>query len=316
MAVNRNTVFSGVKNALTNAANKPKTNTNTNNSSNFTKTLNQYQNSGRLSSNNSNNLNDITNAVSRAARDAAAIRAEEKRIADIDRQNALSAQINENRQARAEQARRDTDARAQQQSQQRGGFFSRPETEAFNARQRENAQRQADRDFQMRLMEQSMRRPPQPISAPMPALQNSGTPKFIHNEFSRAAMVEASADKAAQRMTESQSRIQREASEQRLQSQREGVDGQSRLQKEGADQRLQSQREATDGQSRLQREGSDQRLQSQRDSIDGQSRLQRERTEQTSKLQAQAAAEAAARSAGNRAAAIEAFRKFGKGKAA
>lgn len=59
----------------------------------------------------------------------------------------------------------------------------------------------------------------------------------------------------------------------------------------------------TDAQSRLQKEG-----------VEGQSRLQRERTEQTSKLQTQAAAEVAARKAGDRAAAIANFRSRGGSK--
>jgi hypothetical protein len=144
------------------------------------------------------------------------------------------------------------------------------------------------------------------------------------------------AKEAATAAGEFQSRLQRERSEQGLQSQREGVEGQSRLQSERSSQSLTSQREAAtsamerakfdvEGRSRLQREGADQGrqaqseraeqgLRSQREGIEGQSRLQKERSEQSSKLQSQAAAESAARSAGNRAAAIAAFRNFGKGR--
>lgn len=112
----------------------------------------------------------------------------------------------------------------------------------------------------------------------------------------------------------SQSSLQRERSEQSLRSQREGVDGNSRLQSERASQSLTSQKEGVEGNSRLQKERSEQSLTSQREGTEGQSRLQREGFEGRGKLQSQTAAEANARKAGDRAASMSLFRKFGKGR--
>lgn len=110
------------------------------------------------------------------------------------------------------------------------------------------------------------------------------------------------------------SRLQSERAGQSLQSQREGVEGNSRLQRERAGQSLESQRQGVEGNSRLQSERSAQSLVSQKEGVEGSSRLQREGSEQRGKLQSQAAAEAAARKAGDRAAAMSSFSKFGKGR--
>lgn len=113
---------------------------------------------------------------------------------------------------------------------------------------------------------------------------------------------------------ENNSRLQNERASQSLQSQRTGIEGNSRLQTERATQSLQSQREGIEGNSRLQSERAGQSLRSQETGIEGNSRLQREGSEQRSKLQTQAAAETAARRAGDRAAAMASFSKFGKGR--
>ncbi len=114
--------------------------------------------------------------------------------------------------------------------------------------------------------------------------------------------------------TDNSSRLQSERASQSLTSQREGVEGNSRLQRERAGQSLQSQQTGIEGNSRLQSERASQSLISQKEGVEGSSRLQREGSEQKSKLQSQVAAEAAARKAGDRAAAIASFSKFGKGR--
>lgn len=332
--------LSGVKKAVGNAVNKVKDSVK---SSNWDKAYKEYNTRNSNSSNSSNssnnsssnrtssNRNDIdylTDKVSKVARDAASIKSEQRQKEFDNNLKLLNSQLREQKQAREEQSR----AANEQTNQNRwSNYYAQEEAkrQQFNAQSRADAASTQQRNLQESMMSQQRRASSSGITqsgmgggtasgqtftarvstpqqmADFQKSQEAATKAAEETRLKRRDEANQDADRAVNRTTDAQSRLQKEGADQRLASQREGTEGQSRLQREG-----------TEGQSRLQREGADQRLASQREGTEGQSRLQRERTEQTSKLQSQAAAESAARTAGNRAAAIDAFRKFGKGKAA
>lgn len=298
-----------------NAANKS-------NSSNFEKTFNNYQSQGRLNAPPENNVSNLADLVSKLAKEAAALKGNQQQIQYRNQQDSQSSQFRESSRNRDFQLELQRQQYSQNNSS-RDTDYNRAKIDNFNNAQREDSIRKQQQDFQLKMLAES-RKPASGggtvtmagfggmASGARSAIAVGGGGGGISASVSEE--LKKSQEAAQKASEETRLKLRNEANQDADKAVQRGTDAQSRIQRERAEQGLTSQRDATEGNSRLGRERAEQGLRSQQVATDGQSRLQSERTEQTSKLQTQAAAEAAARTAGSRAAAIEAFRKFGKGK--
>lgn len=278
--------------------------------SNFDKVFNDYK--GRLNSpsqptpSNNNNLRDYADTVSRTARDAANLRSQERQQQFDQQRRLVEDQSYRQRQQQNDQVRFNE---GQQVKQQWDNYYAQEENkrQQFNAQQRADTAAKQQRDFQNSLIRQQSTANARAVGGTFATLE--GKPRAaVQAEFD-AKQATINADEEAKRL-----KLRDEANTDADKAIGRQTEAQSRLQRERSDQGLAAQRAAAEAAATSQQRNIDAQERSQSAGIEGNSRLQRERTEQTSKLQTQAAAEAASRTASNRQAAIDSFRKFGKGK--